>query len=81
MLILLNPKRERFPKSEDQDLLQDKISFDEFTDEMARQDRELIHIGRRNKVFESDIVAGEEDQDGDRRGGDECQSRYGSVLA
>ena len=54
-LIPFNPKRECFPKSEDQNLLQDKISFDEFTDEMARQDRKLIHIGRRNKTKEAEL--------------------------
>lgn len=50
---LFNPKRELFKKSEDQDLLENKASFNDFTDRMDQQGRALVQVGRRDKAEEA----------------------------
>ena len=50
---LFKPKREQFKKSEDQDMLEEKASFDDFTGRMEQQGKELRYLGRRNKNLEA----------------------------
>ena len=52
---LFKPKRERFKKSEEQDLLREKASFDDFINRIEQQGRELKYLGRRNKVTEASL--------------------------
>ena len=52
---LFKPKRERFKKSEEQGLLQEKASFDEFVNRIEQQGRELKYLGRRNKLTEANL--------------------------
>ena len=50
---LFKPKREHFKKSEEQDLLREKASFDDFIIRIEQQGKELKYIGRRNKLAEA----------------------------
>ena len=50
---LFKPKREHFKKSEEQDLLQEKAAFHGFIDRIEQQGKQLIYLGRRNKVEEA----------------------------
>lgn len=50
---LFKPKREHFKKSEDQDMLEEKAAFDDFTSRMEQQGKELKYLGRRNKNLEA----------------------------
>lgn len=50
---LFKPKRERFKKSEEQDLLEEKASFNTFIDRIEQQGKELKYLGRRNKTEEA----------------------------
>ena len=52
---LFKPKREHFKKSEDQDLLMQKASFDDFINRIEQQGRELKYLGRRNKLTEASL--------------------------
>lgn len=52
---LFNPRRELFKKSEDQDLLEDKASFNDFTNRMDQQGRALRHVGRTDKTEEAKL--------------------------
>lgn len=50
---LFKPKREYFPKSEEQSLLADKDSFEHFIARIEQQGKELRYLGRRNKIKEA----------------------------
>lgn len=50
---LFKSKRERFKKSEEQDLLEEKASFDDFIARIEQQGKELKYLGRRNKTMEA----------------------------
>ena len=50
---LFKPKREHFKRSEDQDILQEKASFDDFVSRIEQQGKELKYLGRRNKAMEA----------------------------
>lgn len=50
---LFKSKREHFKKSEEQDLLEDKASFDDFIGRIEQQGKELKYLGRRNKSMEA----------------------------
>ena len=50
---LFKSKREYFKKSEEQDLLEEKASFDDFIGKMEQQGKELKYLGRRNKTREA----------------------------
>lgn len=50
---LFNRKREHFKKSEEQYLLEEKASFDDFIGRIEQQGKELKYVGRRNKTMEA----------------------------
>lgn len=50
---LFKPKREHFRKSEEQVMLEEKASFDDFVCRIEQQGKKLIHLGRRNKKMEA----------------------------
>lgn len=50
---LFKLKRERFKMSEEQDLLKEKASFDDFIGRIEQQGKELKYLGRRNKNKEA----------------------------
>ena len=50
---LFKPKREHFRKSEEQDLLQETASFEDFIRRIEQQGKELKYLGRRNKAMEA----------------------------
>ena len=50
---LFKPKREHFKKSEDQDLLQEKASFEDFVARIEKQGKQLRYLGHRNKAKEA----------------------------
>ena len=50
---LFKPKRERFKKSEEQDILDQKASFDEFIGRIEQQGKRLTYLGHRNKAMEA----------------------------
>lgn len=50
---LFKPKRECFKKSEEQNLLQEKATFDDFISRIEQQGKELKYLGRRNKATEA----------------------------
>lgn len=52
---LFKPKREHFAKSEEQNLLEDKDSFEHFIARIEQQGRELRYLGRRNKTKEDTL--------------------------
>ena len=52
---LFKPKREYFKKSEEQDLLQEKASFDDFIGRIEQQGKQLRYLGRRNKAMEATL--------------------------
>ena len=52
---LFKPKREHFKKSEDQEMLEEKASFDDFVSRIEQQEKKLIHLGRRNKTMEATL--------------------------
>ena len=53
MFDLFKPKCERFQKSEEQDLLNQKASFNTFISRLEQQGKELKYLGRRNKTEEA----------------------------
>ena len=81
---LFKPKREHFKRSEEQDLLQEKASFDGFIDRIEQQGKQLRYLGRRNKVMEaaqSQTLTGSEFDDffrdfADKLAKDERQFKY-----
>ena len=50
---LFKSKRERFKKSEEQDLLEEKASFFDYIGRIEQQGKELKYLGRRNKTMEA----------------------------
>ncbi len=50
---LFKPKRERFRKSEEQEMLEGKASYDDSDNRIEQQGRELKYLGRRNKTVEA----------------------------
>ena len=52
---LFNPRREHFKRSEEQELLREKTSFDNFISKIEQQGKELKHLGRRNKAMEATL--------------------------
>ena len=50
---LFKPKREHFKKSEEQDLLKEKATFDEFIGRLEEQGKELKYLGCRNRRKEA----------------------------
>ncbi len=52
---LFKPKREYFKRSEEQDLLQGKASFDDFISRYEQQGKDLKYLGRRNKRMEASL--------------------------
>lgn len=52
---LFKPKREHFKRSEEQDLLQEELSFHQFIARFEQQGKHLRYLGRRNKVMEATL--------------------------
>ncbi|CAD6580319.1 MAG: hypothetical protein ASARMPRED_009432 [Alectoria sarmentosa] len=50
---LFKSKRERFKKSEEQDLLEEKASFFDYIGRIEQQGKELKYLGRKNKNMEA----------------------------
>ena len=50
---LFKPRREHFKKSEEQEMLEEKATFNEYISRIEQQGRELRYLGRRNKAKEA----------------------------